>query len=148
MNTFQKAITIAFLTATAHAQVIEWVAITFDPPGTTSKQHVRVITTQQGRPTTAAEVSTIGHFEQVTATLISGTVYCLHSTVSATLASLAIEIPAGPTGTPGGFVYTFNPLQPEIGQPKPVTGCGSSIDIRGLSITNPGRVSALIWVRI
>lgn len=132
------------LVALLAAQSIEWVAIPVDPPSTTPRQYVRIVTTQQGRPTlvapyTATPVRT-GTFAIVTGTPInlSGQSWCLHPTQEVRLASLAVEVA-------GLGAYTFNPLQPEIGQPSTIGACRSALNITGLNLA-AAKVSALLWV--
>jgi len=123
------------------AQTIEWIAIPIDPPGTTPRQYVRSITVQAGKPILVAPYSATptrtGRFLLVNGTNVSGQSWCLHPNQEVVLASLAVQVD-------GLGTYTFNPQQPEIGQPAQIGACRAAINISGLHVI-AGKVSALVW---
>lgn len=146
---FRMPVRIVFLAllgavaASAQTQVVEWVAIVHDPPGTTTARITREFEITQGQPTVSRKVTGAigtGRFVFVDAVKMSPTLWCLSPEPGAYLASLAVEI--------RGDTYTFQPgwINPgSAGQPQPVLGCGSSIDI-GPSRIESTRLSALLMV--
>lgn len=118
----------------AHAQVIEWVGIVVDPPGSSPTRIIRQITVQKGVPTIVEPyvppppVQTFpGHFEAVQGVAMDGTWWCLSPTPGAVVVGLAIGI--------GDLTYTFN-SQLDVGQPTPHGSCGSAIDVRAVKLAN------------
>lgn len=133
----------------AQAQIIEWIGIPVDPPGTNPVRIIRAITVQKGKPTivepfVAEPPGTPGggHYESVQATQMDGSWWCLHSSANVVMLGTAIEI--------DNFTYTFNS---QLNLPPPVIrmGCGAAIDIRNGAQNNPSwvakRVGAMLWVR-